>query len=305
MSVRRSAQRWGPGGRRIAGAVIVAVIWAGTSGCGRDENVVVDPATEAALLSISTIPSELAQAEQRVTADCLRDHGFSAVESFEVPGGDSANLAGIVGLRDVEVARTEGYAEIAVRHDAAPATTGESPTDSAYETAFAGRPGHDVTIELSGGTTIGAADEGCLAEGRKKIYGSVKTYLWITNISQDIRTAVGDIRTSPRMMAANVSYLTCMTHKGVSTTGLSNTLDIAREKFASSRAAHEPPGAEEISMAIADAECQQSAELAKVANEAIVHQGAQWIQDHEKQILDIAAARKEALARAKSTLNRT
>ncbi|WP_219106069.1 hypothetical protein [Austwickia sp. TVS 96-490-7B] len=273
--------------------------------CGGNQELHVDDATKAALLSVAQKPPELDTAVKNVTKECMKKKGFSYDPPAIPQDSADANLGGIIGLRGLDQARQNGFGDIAIIRDPPPPEDSLKPEDKALNEALEGDYGDSESITLSNGIVLDSPKNGCAAEAKRAVFGSVTNHLWMDNIEQDVKQAVGEIRNDSRISQASIKYASCMRQKGVDVNTLKDTMRRAEEKFQHSRRLGDPPSAEEISLAVTDAECQQQAELAKVTNDLVISKGAQWIKEHEKQIMELAQVRKESLARAKTILNRS
>ncbi|MFI8825711.1 hypothetical protein [Streptomyces sp. NPDC053431] len=212
----------------------------------------------------------LHQAEQRLVARCMSDHGF---EYAVTPLGrtDDTPWAAPYGSDDEARAREEGYGLAALRtREAADRRTEEQArrTDpnnryatsltperrQAYDTALFGTRRNAITVRLPRLGTLFTSADGCLSEARGTLYGDLADWTRAKAVVSHLRTLTAPERErDPRWTRALDAWRTCMRTAGFPY----RTPDQAR------LALRDKDGATERRTAVADARCNRTTALAR------------------------------------------
>jgi hypothetical protein len=265
------------------------------------------------LVSLLNHPPELLWAERKVTAECMAKQGFRypPYELGRRTDPEDSNLAGVA-LLTVPEAQQRGYGlhissspdPQALDPDAATAqylATLTPAEQQRYHTVL--DPGRaQAEVELSGGVRASASIEGCVAEGRAHVYGSVENFLKLFYLPQGIRQFSEQALRAPAVTEARRAYARCMRSAGYRVESPADALDLARTNFGTTRTAEGTVSDAERGMAVADATCQAEADLHRVIDDALVQAGSAWLNEHEGEILGLADLQREALDRARLVL---
>ncbi|MGI5225737.1 hypothetical protein [Actinoallomurus sp. CA-142502] len=227
-----------------------------------------DPGVREAMNGLFNGESVRAAAQYEYIYRCMATHGFHYIKppvgSKDVnPTMPDQQGYGI----SVAEARSHGYGSKGHSDNARTEidqTAGLSAAQKqAWGLAFFGREnGPTVRVNLPGGGQIEENAEGCLAEARIKIYGSLEQQMRLQNLAGNLPIMARQrADADPTMKKLNSTWSACMTGKGYK--GLAAPKD-ARAK--ASEFHQNIPEAEasqqEIQLAVADASCESAARYA-------------------------------------------
>jgi hypothetical protein len=258
------------------------------------------------LIALGAPPAELAAAVDRRLAECLRYAGF---EYKSGPDLESApNLFGIIGMMTEESARKVGYAAVATSGERSPQESyvaSLAPSDAArYAAAVDPEHGPQAVVRGDHGEEFTAPRQGCYAQARTAVYGSVENFLRLMVLPTRVRLATPALFDHDSVRDAAAQYGRCMTGRGYPTSNLKHMRELAEARFGRTRSATDPPGDEEVTMALADAACQESSKLIEVITSAGLAEAAPWIASHAGEIQMLATVQTESTARAEVVLRR-
>ncbi len=305
--------------RRLVRAMAAGAVVALLSACSGSSNPSVQPAVKAATVNLFEQPVQLPWAAAKATAACMAEHGFeyppyTVFDSTEEPGTQSISAFAARPLTLQEAQRdgcgdriTRGgdgdvvFATEAV-HDylqtLPPAERkrywqAQEPNDNEY-----------VQYELNGGTVASVATEGCIAEGRKAVYGSVENALRLQEFGNEILPFTSEAVESDEVQDAADEYAGCMEAEGYQVATPGQALQQATERFAGGLDGVAPAKASpaERSMAVADAICQQRSSINAVMEDQLFVAASDWLNENEGQILGYAELQRDALKRAQRIL---
>lgn len=298
---------------RASGTLLVAVLL-GSACEPRAEPV--RPATRAAIVAVAQTPTALELATEKATERCMARAGFEyppyRVLASQPMGETSSTLGGFQPRLTLGWAETHGYeGYISMRG-------GASRDPEAAEEAYLARlsegdreryartlndPGAGlITLRLPDGAEVGAAAEGCVAEGRRAVYGSVRNYLQLFYFPQQIAAFGQAAVDAPEVEDARSQYRACMRQAGFQVAGPSDAVDRAEQLFGGSRPPGSAPGDEERAMAVADARCRLMSRIHDALEAALVREASAWLNEHEGEILALADLQRAALSRARRIL---
>jgi hypothetical protein len=241
----------------IAGLVLAAAL----AGCGAPQPAtpvavsgeMVDLATRSG--SWPATEDDLQNAFAGLDRRCLRDQGIAAPATepaaLPVPEDESAAI-------DLATRRSVGYG-LSHPDGSAAAEPASAGGEEFLAAQFgAGRPMVDVTIH--GDESVQAADGGCVAEAHRRLAGSVATWTRLFYLPQwfDDRlyaTMLGD----PRHERALGSWRSCMRARGFWYVDPDRAESDLREQYA--KGATSALRHREVSVAVADGECQAAVHL--------------------------------------------
>lgn len=295
MRVHRNSSR-----RCLALAATTLVLF-GVGGCTQKETA---PANLVDIVAdIWQSPPELEYAAELIANECLLAHGIDAPTPILNPAPSDTYL-GLVGVfQSRDAAADYGYATTQDLHSIETNfVEGLSPeAEEAYTTAYFG--GEDATVkvvEVDGGAQISESTQGCLAEGRVAVYGSVEGHLEYLALLNSSTSALGDDVTG-LSAADGGAYTQCMKDSGYSVDGF-NAFSVAESKFGTYRAEGQPPSEEESAMAIADYICQTQVGLIEKLKTHYAEQAGSWVLANESRLLAYRQLENESLARAKEII---
>ena len=291
--------------------VVLVVVLAGCGGSERRAPGGVDAQTQRLVESLATHDTRLAQAEAKATAECMRPKGFR-YPPYEVlrPRPAAAGPARLVHPISKREAAQHGYGDDLNRErpkDSDPQLAQEhylntlpEPERRRYHQALWPADEPEVTIDLPQGMTSGAASTGCVAEARIRVYGSVETYLRLSQFSNALSLVSIDAYDRSRNAKTMGLYGWCMKRAGYAVDPPKEAKDLARERFAHRRP--DEVSDQERAMAVSDATCQESSGIYDRLEAAILDEASDWIRKHETDIRDWAERRRDSQRRAERIL---
>jgi hypothetical protein len=221
-----------------------------------------DPGVREAMNGLFHGESVRAAAQYEYIYRCMAGRGFHYIK----PPVGSKDVNPTMSTRQdyglsVAQARSSGYGMKPASDNAAgeiDQTAGLSAAQKqAWGVAFFGREdGPTVRVNLPGGGQVEENAEGCLAEARTKIYGSLEQQMRLQNLAGNLpimarRRADAD----PGMKKLNSAWSNCMSSKGLSGFGAPKD---AREKASGfyKRLPQATAKRQETQLAVADASCE-------------------------------------------------
>lgn len=314
VSCEPKARRWSARLRSTCKALAVLLALAG---CASDPVEPVQPATRAALSSLVDLPAELSWAELKATSDCMAEHGFR-FPPYEVGLSSSTtqgpgDLGVFTGFLTIPEAQQYGYGRLvaSMADPDAPdpdqaqqqyLATLTQEDEQRYLKALEPATGSSARVTLPDGSIVGAANEGCFAEARRRVYGSVDQFLELVYLPQGISQFADEVHDDDAVEEAGTAYLSCLAESGYSLGHVGEAEEIAAERFATNRTPTGSPSEEERAMAVADATCQERSRLHQAYDNALIRAGSSWVNDNEGQLLALADLERTALVRAKRIL---
>ncbi|GAA4594232.1 hypothetical protein GCM10023194_60520 [Planotetraspora phitsanulokensis] len=272
-----------------------------------------DPGARQAINDLYNGEANLAAAGEESIRRCMARSGFRYIK---LPTGNQDVNPGLNGdgfSLSVEVARKRGYGikerveqvDKETRENAKyNSTNGLSPEQvKGFDVAFFGSSDSQVSVLLPDGSTVSFGDKGCLAESRKKIFGSIEKFGertamagMITQNSQ--QRALAD----PGIRILNQAWSKCMQDSGYS--GLKDPYD------AQGRASDAHDGktsdivvmAKEIPMAVADAECQAKTGYTMKMHDIQDRYFTAALNVYKSQVAEIEEITRDSLKRARPLL---
>ncbi|MBK8468987.1 MAG: hypothetical protein WAR57_09700 [Candidatus Phosphoribacter sp.] len=272
------------------------------------EEVPIGAGVRAAIMSLGSSNVDLQQAELRLQDKCLKAHGYVVPGLVtQTVGALSVNLSGALGLLTVEGARAAGYGPLIGQSSTAIDPVG------AFVQSLSERDGKHFSVAYNGGEgakeeslrigrmVAGASTEGCVALARIRIYGSISNFLRLTYLPGEIVSIGPEVVNSPAANDAFRGYADCMKKAGLDVDNLNQARQLATERFGS-RQAMAPPTAEEVSMAVTDANCQVSSGLRDRLNDETLRRASAYIAAHEEELLALQELLTTARINAKAAL---
>jgi len=210
----------------------------------------------------------LESAMGKVTDDCMEAHGFRApASSHHLENWDEEQDV------DLERRRTRGY-DLDPARSRPPGAEPRSALDGyvealsakkqlEYSNVLLGGDGPRLTVRLPGGRVIDTPLQGCVAEGRQKIFGSIQNWASVQYVPESINASVdARVMSSGPYGRALETWRGCMKAKGVQATSPVELAGSVEDDYS-----HRVPGTavREIRLAVADGECSLISHLGRAA----------------------------------------
>ncbi len=248
----------------------------------------------------SVVPAsshQLAQAQDILTGDCMRAHGFDYVVAPQ-PTQNADPREFPYGIDDVAWARTNGYgfaqraALGTAQHDNPNARYIESLTPdrrAAYAAAMFGSTSDQVSVTVPNGDVIVQNADGCLAEAERRLYGDFARWFRAQTITGNLEPAIEPkVFADPRYLTAQRAWSACVRAQGYLA---SSPADLESQAAAA--------GAEaERKIATVDATCDVRTGLAATGRALDAELGAPVRAKYRSETDDYRALRLAALPRA-------
>lgn len=288
--------------------MIVAVLsgtLVGAVGCGATGDDVPIHVKEQLVSLVSASPG-IALAEKVSISDCMRQAGFELEDnaSFGVPSVPA--LVALNGLISSEEQAATGYGSTAKIEGDGGSEAMSPERQEAFDLAMNGSdesarasytiPGVGAVMEFS--------REGCVAQGRVEVYGSLEDALQVKGYINAILHEAQKVGSGAEKAIASTqdAYQECMAGNGYDLK-FPDADKYALAEFGQYRLFHEEPSAEEQQLAMTDYSCQQESGMVDAVNEAFFDSAAAWITSNEEEILGMAELRQEAELRSKQIIN--
>lgn len=265
-------------------------------------------AAEDAIVALTHPPSILERAELTTTAECMAGSGFDypPLEVFERTTPLAGSLGGFLPPLPLSSARVAGYGgRIGVDSRA---TNGDLATEAylselpsgqhrRYATVKDAPASRQVSVRLPTGTEVAASSRGCVAQGRRSVYGSVRGFLRHFYFPQQIRRAASSALRDPRVREALAGYARCMTAAGHEAATPNDAEATAQRRFAGTRV-HGRPAPDEIALAVADATCQEDSRFFEILDEQILTEAAEWLIAEDRSLVALEELQEDSVDRA-------
>jgi hypothetical protein len=230
---------------------------------------------------------------------------YPPMENYMPVSETTSSLVGIPGPLDVSAAQLRGYGpeigsspgatdpETALQEYLAGLTANQQATFTSAEHG----DGREVTITTPDGVVASAAADGCIADARKAVYGSVEDFLRLQYQPQAVYSLVSGVENTPEVQAAAQEYSQLMAQSGYDLANPAEARVLARQNFGS-RGMNDPASDEERAMAVADAKAQKASQVYEVLAEAAVAKAADWLVRNEALLVELAEIQAASLERA-------
>lgn len=215
----------------------------------------------------------LGEAEQRLIADCMRDKGFEYRLDPDGPRSEAPERR--FGLDDVAWARRHGYglAEADRSGDRGGEAAAENSPQARYlaslppgrraefDWALNGTDRAAIVVPAPGRGQIFTSADGCQADARGRLYGGLREWTEAKAAVVNLEYLTFDeVVVQPQYTKALADWHACMTARGLAYPSSSEAIAaVAKESW--SRTA-EDAWKREVTVAVADAECNREAGLA-------------------------------------------
>jgi len=293
--------------RFIGGTAVVVCAGCGT-GAAEGGGAVGDRVPDASPVSLDGNSSDrafLKSAEQLLVKRCMEAKGLRYVakrvtpEDIEESGAGDRALSG----DDVPRARREGYGltgRVDERRLADPngdyVLTLSPARQRQWSAALYGDLKNGIKVEVPGVGTMQASSKGCLADAQRMLYGDYAKWKAADARVRNRHGQIGAwVRADSGYTSAISKWRSCMQGKGYRFTDPNAATSDAVRRFGG-RAAFK---SQEIRLAVADAECNRDAGVAKAVRELTDKHTRRWVSENEGPVIEVQAMRAAALTKAK------
>ncbi|MEV4416708.1 hypothetical protein [Catellatospora sp. NPDC049609] len=304
--------------RRIPAGLLPALLLAATlAGCGTTQPAGGSPPAapavpielDAAALDLvtwsGTFPAGhhlVLRAMAKVTADCMRTHGFTWTPYAAEPPLDGTDEQRTL---DLERRRRDGYGLWRTDGDGAqePPSADPAADEPRYQQALNGDPARTGSLDVPGLGTITYALDGCTARGYATVFGDITTWARVAYLPQGInRTAARTAAAHPRHGEALAAWSRCMAghgHRYATPDDIRVALGTA---YRQSGGRAEDRREAEVALAVQDARCDQQVRLTATELELRREAVRALAVDQRAEIARLSAGFTAAVARARSLL---
>ncbi|MER7132258.1 hypothetical protein [Streptosporangium saharense] len=318
--MRRSARKSVFGGAAIVAVALVAssggyLLATADADQGSPEPLIPlehhDPVVRKALLDLFSGSATRYAAQEELVRRCMAGRGFTYVKN-PVPTVDVAPTLGQdpYGLTP-EQARRTGYnsAENAGDSPGEVDRSGVSKLSAEQqkqwgEAYFGPEDAPEVTVDLPGGGTAGTTSEGCLAEAKKRLYGSLSDYATLNSLAGNLPIwARREAASSPDMARIDSTWSACMTSRGYPnlknpSAARERSVDVYQRLGVVTGEARD----QEISLAVADAECDRATDYTAQRVRIEDRHYGKTLKKYAAEVTAIKEMNASALARAQEAL---
>ncbi|MET8341069.1 hypothetical protein ABZV14_45585 [Streptosporangium canum] len=270
-----------------------------------------DPEVREALLALFSGSATRYAAQEELVQRCMKKRGFTYVQNPSSATDVAPTLGEDPYGLTVEQAQRTGYKSAENAGDS-PGEVDRSGISKLSEEeqkrwgeAFFGRDdAPEIKADLPGGGRVGTTSEGCLAEAREKLYGSLSDYVKLTYLAGNLPIrARREASSDADMTRIDSAWSSCMASKEHS--GLKNP-DAARGRSLESHRrlgiGSDEARAQEISLAVADAECEKTTDYAAQRIRIEDRYYEKMLQKFAKELTDARKMNASALLHAKEAL---
>ncbi|MGW4048503.1 hypothetical protein [Streptomyces sp. NPDC004721] len=217
----------------------------------------------------------LGEAEQQLITSCMRDQGFQYGLDPDGPRSEAPERR--FGLDDVAWARRHGYglAEAAGAGGQGEKAAAERGPQARYlaslpqqrqaefDRALNGTDRAAIVVPVPGRGEIFTSADGCQADARRHLYGDLRKWteakVAVVNLEY---VTYDDVVAEPRYTKALADWQTCMKSRGLAYPSTSEAIGAVAKENRSRTA--EKAWKHEVTVAVADAECNREAGLARI-----------------------------------------
>lgn len=265
-----------------------------------------------ALTQLSAPPVQLDTAEKRLTAACMKGHGFQ-YPVVEIRGPRQTVRSSPRSVRYAIVAgfghplagwrvRRDGYGH---QLDEPLSVKDEQPQLSErqldrYARLLDDAQGPQIRLRLGGWGIVGASARGCVSDARRGLYGSVRNFLRVEYLWQGILSFRDAALQEPSVREAVADYRACISKEGYEVDNPAQALALARKTFQDGMPRKVTMA--ERAMAMSDARCQARSDIYETLSDGIETTSAVWRAHHQDELGEVAALMRLASRRAVSVL---
>jgi hypothetical protein len=244
------------------------------------------------------------QAQTRLTAECMRQHGF---EYYEVAGA-APQPDFPYGNDDPGWAAAHGFG-VAYAQQVVAAARAKDPNHryvtglpaerrDAYLTALDGDRRDPVTVRLPDGKALHQSSQGCTARAQQHLYGDFARWFRARALVERLPSEyTRQVTSNPRYRAALSAWAACMAARGYAAT------DPAHLRTVVEPATTGAPGGAEVRAAVAEAECAARTGTVRTAREIERAHAEQTYANNREVIAEYQKLSVRALNVARQTVN--
>lgn len=293
----------------LGGVATVLLLSLSLSACGDGEEVALSIAPAEARRATAGLyvgDARLRFAEQSLIARCMQRRGLPYQVAAE---GADAGLP-TMSVNDVEKARNEGYGLRTELTRADEVTSLEDDRidlprrqQQEYERVLFGPPrAAQASTRSLEGDVVSASTEGCIAQARTQLFGSVENFLTLSEfLGNSVRLVMYQARQeSPEVQDAFGGWRDCMADAGYPDLDERN----GGEALVRVAYAEQPASAADLEteVAVTDAGCDREVGYSDVATTAENRALAEYFSQYEGQIAGIQEIKNQAVDNARAAL---
>jgi hypothetical protein len=252
------------------------------------------------LIELLNRPPVLTQAEELVTGKCMRRKGFRYPLRLDPLGPDRPRTLAGEPLT-VAVAGREGYEFSGGGPSPRQTFLQRLPPELEAKARDALVPSGSprVGVRLLGSWEVDAAQRGCVAKGRREVYGSVRNFLILWYGPQVIGSMIDrylvDAIDAPKVAEATSSYSRCMREGGFDVATPRAAWRLARQDF--------DHGGDRVTsgekrMATLDARCQKSSRIYGTLSRELADAASEVLEGHAARIARMRVMMRSSIRRA-------
>lgn len=256
------------------------------------------------LVALLNRPPILSWASETITARCMRRKGF-AYPSPPARRRRTQPLTLAGRPLAIDSARKDGYGFFEAAASPRERFLSKLPSNlrQAVRTALEPRGYSRISINLYGEYRVSAARHGCIADGRRAVYGSVRNFLILWYGPQVIRAQIQPYfreaaRTANVRIAAS-SYASCMRTAGFRAATPRDAWETASARFGHDGA---KVSLAERNMAMADARCQARSRIFETMSHSLEESARAILQQRAGQLEMMTEVQRSSVFRASAVV---
>lgn len=234
--------------------------------------------------TVAVQPSELGLAEAAALQLCLRGKGFDPPPPRPFVGG----------VANVPRPVPDGGYDRWVDPDPTDAYRETLPPDrqQVFDRAMNDATGPQAEVTMPSGRAMQAPERGCVADARRAVHGSVRNWLTLAYLPQELNATAADLH--EHLAETDARYRSCMHDRGQRVEFPQDPITLAERL----------PKAERAVLADADRACQRQTQVVERYLDALGGESRQWAQANADVLTAAANTTRESLARARAVLER-
>lgn len=238
------------------------------------------------LRTIAVQPAELGLAEAAVLRDCLRGKGFDPPDPRPFIGG----------VMNVPRPVPEGGYDRWVDQDPTDAYRSTLPPDrqQEFDRAVVDVTGPEAEVVTPSGRAVQAPERGCVADARRAVYGSVRAWLTLVYVPQELNATAAELYHRGPVAEAITRYRACMNELGQPIEYPQDSMGLAERL----------PKQDRSRLAAADQACQERTQVVEHYLDALVSESGEWAEANADVLVDAAATTRDSVQRARAVLER-
>jgi hypothetical protein len=254
-----------------------------------------DPGVVTMALQLMNLDPALGAAEQVLTEACVERHGL-AIPLVPVHPQPRIGITGMAPFTQAEADRFGLALRLPDPEEFSLLNAALRDESERLKLVVLGSGSRRIQGPLGSSTSA----TGCLADARRRIYGSVRTYLDVTWFTNEVRQHQLGWTDDPRAKAAAGEYLSCMSKRGYSLRSFGEVFDMA------ARLAQTTPDFANAEREVAQAEvdCETASHVWATWNSLALQRVGPWLESQKDRMADLVQEAEEATDRALVVLGR-